>query len=153
MTDATDLTTAGPEEPTAATVPSSEAAPPPDTTVDRGAIGALRARDVDVSMGAIGVVRAERVSVELGAVGVAAARDLRLSAGGAGLLAAGEAHVEQAGIRTILAQRVTLGRGAFAGVVLTLRADGPGRPLLDWRGGLAAGGILALVMLLFRRSR
>jgi len=136
-----------------ATTPSTEATLPPDARVDRGAIGALRARDVDVSIGAIGAVRAERVSVELGTLGMAAAQDLRLSVGAVGLLAAGEAHVEQAGIRTILAQRVTLGRGAFAGVVLTLRADGPGRPLLDWRGGLAAGSILALVMLLFRRSR
>ncbi len=125
----------------------------PDITVERGALGAVQAGEVVVSIGAIGAVRADRVSVELGSIGAAAAREVRLRTAGVGALAALDARLEQTVVRTVVAQRVTLGRGTLAGIVIAARADGEGRPLLDWRGGLAAGTIFALVWLVARRLR
>jgi hypothetical protein len=126
---------------------------PPDVSVQGGAIGAVQAGEVVVSRGAIGAARADRVSVELGGIGAAAAGELRVSSGAVGFAAARDARFEQAIVRSVVAQRVTLGRGSAAVVVLALRSDGPGRPLLDWRGGLAGGTILGLVWLVLRRFR
>jgi hypothetical protein len=125
----------------------------PDISVEGRAIGVVRAGEVVMSRGAIGAARADRVSVELGAIGAAAGGELRLSAGAVGFAVAQEARFEQAFVRSVVAQRVTLGRGSAAGIVFALRSDGPGRPLLDWRGGLAGGTILALAWLVLRRSR
>jgi len=69
----------------------------------------------------------------------AAAREVRVSTAAVGGLAALDARLEQTVVRTVVAQRVTLGRGTLAGIVIAARTDGEGRPLLDWRGGLAAG--------------
>ncbi len=126
---------------------------PPDLTLQRGSIGALRAGEVVVSVGAIGAVRADTVSVELGAIGAAAAREIRVGPGAVGLLVAREARVEQAFVRTAVAQHLTLGRGSGAGVVFAVHADGEGRPVLDWRGGVVAGTIVGLVLVLLRRLR
>jgi hypothetical protein len=124
-----------------------------DVTVERGALGAVTAEDVFVSLGAVGAARADKISVELGAVGAAAAGDLRLSTGVAGLVVARDARFEQAIVRTLVARRVTLGRGSAAGIVFAVQSEGPGRPVLDWRGGLAAGTIVALAWLVARRLR
>ena len=126
---------------------------PSDLTIHRSAVGALRAGDAVVSIGAIGAARADRVSVEFGAIGAAAAREIQVGPGTVGLLVAREARVEQAFVRTAVAQHLTLGRGSGAAVVFAVHADGDGRPLLDWRGGLAAGTIVGLVWLLLRRLR
>jgi hypothetical protein len=125
----------------------------PDLTVDLGALGAVQAGEVVVSKGAVGAARADRIWVDLGVVGAAAAREQRVSTAAVGLALAQEAHFEQTVVRSVLAQRVTLGRGSAAAVVVALRSDGPGRPLLDWRGGLAGGLVLALAWLVVRRLR
>jgi hypothetical protein len=126
---------------------------PPDVSVQGGAIGAVQAGEVVVSRGAIGAARADRVSVELGAIGAVAAGRVRLSSGAANLVLAREARFEQAIVRSIFAQRVTLRRGSAAGIVLAARVDGPGRPLIDGRAGLLAGTIVALAWLIVRRLR
>lgn len=133
--------------------PTEEDASIPDVQVQRGAVGALQAGEVVVSVGAIGAARADRVSVELGAIGAAAAQEIRASTASVGLVLARDARFEQALVRSVLAQRVTLGRGSAAGIVIAAHADGEGRPLLDWRGGAAAGAIVALVWLVVRRLR
>jgi hypothetical protein len=69
------------------------------------------------------------------------------------LVVAREARIEQAFVRTAVVRDLTLGRGAGAGVVFALRSDGAGRPVLDWRGGVAAGTIVGLFWLLLRRRR
>ena len=125
----------------------------PDISVNRGALGAVTAGDVVVSVGAIGAARADRVSVQLGSIGAAAARELRVTTGAVGSVAAQSARFEQTLVRTVVAQRVTLGRGTLAGIVVAAHVDGEVRPLLDWRGGLAAGTIFALVWLMVRRLR
>ena len=135
--------------------PEPVGAPPPapDLSINRGALGALKAGQVDVSVGAIGAARADRISVQFGSIGGAAAREIQVSTGGVGGVLAQSVKLEQAFARSIIAQRVTLGRGAGAGIVLAARVDGDGRPLLDWRGGLAAGAVFALVWLVVRRLR
>jgi hypothetical protein len=134
--------------PTAGTQRSS-----PDVSLNRGALGAVKAGDVVVSVGAIGAARADRISIQVGSIGAAAAREIRVSTGGVGAIAGQNVQLQQSLVRTVVAQRVTLGRGAGAGIVVAARVDGDGRALLDWRGGLAAGTIFALVWLVVRRLR
>jgi hypothetical protein len=153
---ATETTPAASVGSTAETVtePATETRPAvPDVSVSRGGIGAVQAGEVVVSVGAIGAAQAERVSVELGAIGAVAAGRVRLSSGAANLVLAREARFEQAIVRSIFAQRVTLRRGSAAGIVLAARVDGPGRPLIDGRAGLVAGTIVALAWLIVRRLR
>ena len=110
-----------------------------------GGIGAARAEDVFVQWGGIGATRADTVSVEFGSIGAALAGEARVSQGYAGLLVAREATVEQALVRTMIAQRVTINRPSAVLILIAQRVDGSVRPLLDWRGALAAGlGVAAV---------
>jgi hypothetical protein len=136
-----------------AAAPAGPVATPPDVLVQRGAIGAVQAGEVVLSFGAIGAARAQRVSVEFGAVGALAGREVRVTQAGVGAVAAREARFEQAFVRSVIARDVQFARGSGAAVVIAGRVDGDARILLDWRGGLAAGSVLALVWLLLRRFR
>ncbi|MEO8229113.1 MAG: hypothetical protein ABI628_05040 [Chloroflexota bacterium] len=126
---------------------------PPDVLVKRGSIGSVEAGEVVVSVGAIGAARAKRVSVELGAVGALAGGEVRVSQAAVGAVAAREARFQQAFVRSVIARDVHFARGSGAAVVIAARVDGDARILLDWRGGLAAGSVLALVWVLLRRLR
>jgi len=85
------------------------------------------------------------VSVEFGSIGAALAGEARVSQGYAGLIVAREATVEQALVRTMIAQRVTINRPSAVLILIAQRVDGSVRPLLDWRGALAAGlGVAAI---------
>jgi len=110
-----------------------------------GGIGAARAEDVFVQWGGIGATRADTASVEFGSIGAALAGEARVSQGYAGLIVAREATVEQALVRTMIAQRVTINRPSAVLILIAQRVDGSVRPLLDWRGALAAGlGVAAV---------
>ena len=110
-----------------------------------GGIGAARAEDVFVQWGGIGATRADTVSVEFGSIGAALAGEARVSQGYAGLIVAREATVEQALVRTMIAQRVKINRPSAVLILIAQRVDGSVRPLLDWRGALAAGlGVAAV---------
>jgi hypothetical protein len=121
-------------------------------TVDvrRGGIGRLVATSVGVTQGGIGAARAERISVDMGAVGAAMVGRLDLSRGFARSILAREAHLEQAGAQTVVANHVTMGRGSGALVVVARRVEGDVRTLLDWRGALALGAALGLIVGLIR---
>ena len=126
-----------------------------DATADRvevrlGGIGALQAEDVFVQWGGIGATRADTASVEFGSMGATLAGESRLSQGYAGIIVAREATVEQALVRTMIAQRVTINRPSAVLVLIAQRVDGSVRPLLDWRGALAAGLGVAAVTTLVR---
>ncbi len=123
------------------------------THVQREALGAVQAGDLSVSFGAIGAARAERVSVELGAVGALASREASLTMSSAGVVAAQEARIGQSLVRSVFAREVHFARGSGAAVVIAARTDGQATVLLDWRGGIAAGTIFALVWLIVRRFR
>ncbi len=126
---------------------------PRDVLVQRGAMGSVEAGEVVVSVGAIGAARAQRVSVEFGAVGALAGGEVRVTQAAVGAVAARDARFEQAFVRSVVARDVHFARGSGAAVVIAGRVDGDARILFDWRGGLAAGTILALVWLVLRRLR
>ena len=118
--------------------------------VVQGGIGRAQATDIAVSQGAIGFARGDRVSLEMGAMGVAVAREARVQQAYARVVVAREAKVEQAAIGTMAAARVTFERTTAVGIVIAGRVDGTVRPLLDWRGALAIGAVLALLVGILR---
>ncbi len=121
-------------------------------TVDvlQGGIGRLVATNVSVTQGGIGAARAERISVDMGGVGAAMAGRFDLSRGAARSVLAREVHLEQAFAQTVVANQVTMARGSGALVVIGRRIDGEVRTLLDWRGALAMGAALGLILGLVR---
>ena len=68
-----------------------------------------------------------------------------MTQGFAGSVIAREATVEQAIVRTMIAQRVTVTRPTGVLVMIAAKVEGEVRPLLDWRGALAAGCAIGLV--------
>jgi hypothetical protein len=122
-------------------------------TIQQGGIGALSATDVAVSQGGVGALRAQRLSVELGGVGAAMTDQFDLRQGLAGAVIAREARFEQAGVRTLIANRVHFGPTSGAGVVLAAHVEGDVRTLVDWRGALAFGAAAGVVIGLIRGRR
>ena len=118
-----------------------------------GGIGALDAEEVFVQWGGVGAARADRLSVEFGSVGAALAGEMRLTQGFASAVAAREATIEQALVRTLIAQEVTINRPTGVLVMIAQRVSGDVRPVLDWRGALAAGAAFALITALIRGAR
>ncbi len=121
--------------------------------IHQGGIGALNAEDVAVSQGGVGALRAQRLTVEMGGVGAAMTNELDLRQGIAGAVIARDARFEQAGVRTLIANRVHFGPNSGAGVVLAAHVDGDVRTLFDWRGALAFGAAAGAVISLFRLRR
>ena len=75
----------------------------------------------------------------------------RLSQGIAQGMIAREATFEQGILGTLVAERVTVRQPSFVGMLLANRVDGEVRALLDWRGALAAGAAIGLLVGLLRR--
>jgi hypothetical protein len=121
--------------------------------VRMGGIGKVDAEDVYVQWGGIGNGRATTMSVELGSVGLALAGELRVTQGMVSNVAAREATVEQSFVRTLIAQHVTFSRPSGVLVLIAGRVDGDVRPVLDWRGALAAGLAFGLVGALAKAVR
>ena len=122
-------------------------------TLQQGGIGALTATDVAVTQGGVGAVRADRLSVELGGVGAAMTDQLDVRQGLVGAVIARDARFEQAGVRTLIANRVQFGPNSGAGMVIAARVDGDVTTLFDWRGALAFGAAAGLVMAIVRGRR
>lgn len=119
-----------------------------EVEVRLGGIGAVEAEDVFVQWGGIGATRADTVGVEFGSLGAALAGEVRVSQGFAGMVVAREATLEQAISRTVVAQRVTINRPSAIGILIAQQVEGSVRPLLDWRGALAAGTALGVAALI-----
>ena len=124
-----------------------------DAEIVRGAIGRLDARSVAVTQGAVGAGRAESLSLEMSAIGAAAAADATISRSIARAVLAGEVHLEQSAAQTVGADRVTMSPGSMAVVVFARRVEGEIKPLFDWRGGLALGAAIGVVLALVRPGR
>lgn len=124
--------------------------------VQLGGIGTAHAEQVSVAAGGIGAARADRVDVRFGSVGAGLAGELHVSQGSAGVVVAREATVAQGFVRTLVARDVTITRPSAVMLLIAARVSGDVRPLLDWRGALAAGlgfGIVTgLVRAVTRRS-
>jgi hypothetical protein len=126
------------------------------TTVDvrQGGIGQASATDVALSQGAIGYARGDRVSLEMGAIGAAIGDDVRVTQAMAQLVAArGDVTVDQSLVSTVIGYRVAFRQPSAVLLLVAGRVDGSVRPLLDWRGGLAAGVAAGIVLGLFRVGR
>jgi hypothetical protein len=125
-------------------------------TVDvrQGGIGRAHATDIAVSSGSIGFAQGGRVSLEMGAVGAAVGDEVRVTQVVAGFVAArGEATVDQSLVSTLIGDRVTIRRPSAVLVLIARQVDGTVRPLLDWRGAVAAGVAVAIVLGLLRLGR
>lgn len=123
-----------------------------DVRLQVGGIGSVHAETVSLSAGGIGAARAERVDVRFGSVGASLAGELHVTQGGAGVVVAREASVVQGFVRTLLARDVTIARPSAVLLLVAARVDGEVRPLLDWRGALAAGLGFGLVASLVRAA-
>ena len=126
------------------------------TTVDvhQGGIGQASATDVALSQGAIGYARGDRVSLEMGAIGAAIGDDVRVTQAMAQLVAArGDVTIDQSLVSTLIGYRVAIRQPSAVLLLIAGRVDGSVRPLLDWRGGLAAGVAAGIVLGLFRVGR
>jgi hypothetical protein len=113
--------------------------------VRMGGIGSLDAEEVFVQWGGVGAARAEKVGVEFGSVGAALAGELNVTQGFVNSVVARTATIEQGIARTVIAQRVTFARPSAVLVLIAAKVEGEVRPLLDWRGALAAGAAFGLV--------
>ena len=120
--------------------------------VHRGGIGRLTAKDVTVTQGGVGAARADHLTIDMGGIGAAIVGRLELTRGAARSILAREAHLEQSFAQTVVANHVSLERGSNAIIVLARRVDGDVRALLDWRGALAFGAALGVVIGLVRRG-
>jgi hypothetical protein len=126
------------------------------TSVDvrQGGIGRASATDIALSQGSIGFARGDRVSLEMGAVGAAVGDDVRVTQSVAGFVAGrGDATVDQSLVSTLIGDRITMRQPSAVLVLIARHVDGSVRPLLDWRGALAAGAAVGLVLGLFRVGR
>lgn len=117
----------------------------------QGGVAQAQATDIAVTKGGIALARGERVSVEMGGIGLLVARDARLSQGGAQTVLARDVHVEQGIVGTVVANHVTVARPSLVGLVLARNVHGEVRALLDWRGALAFGAVVGVLMGLLRR--
>ncbi len=127
--------------------------PLPDADLAFTAICRLDAGEVAASRSAVGVALADRISVELGALGGAAADEAHVSQAVVGRLLGGSVETEQTLIGTLVARSVTFRRASGSLVLIAGRVEGEVRTVLDWRGALAAGAAMGLVLGLLRRRR
>jgi hypothetical protein len=122
--------------------------------VRQGGIGRASATDIAVSQGGIGFAQGERVTLEMGAIGVAIGDEVRVTQSTAGYVAArGDATVDQSLVSTLIADGVTFRQPSAVLVLIARQVDGTVRPLLDWRGALAAGAVAGILIGLLRRGR
>ena len=122
--------------------------------VHQGGIGRASATDIAVSSGGIGIAQGERVSLEMGGMGAGIGGEVRVTQSMAGFVAArADATVDQSLVSTLIADRVTMRQPSAVLVLIARQVDGSVRPLLDWRGALAAGAVAGIVLGLFRLGR
>ena len=62
-------------------------------------------------------------------------------------------RIEQAIVRTVIANEVRVERTTGVLVLIARRVDGDVRTLLDWRGALALGAAIGVVSAILRRRR
>jgi hypothetical protein len=64
-----------------------------------------------------------------------------------------EVHIEQAGVRTILANNVRIEKTTGVILLIARRVEGDVRTILDWRGAIAFGAAFGVVLSIFRRRK
>jgi hypothetical protein len=132
--------------------PSARRVGPPEALdVRLGGIGRTDAEDVAVTWGGVGLANARSVSVELGGLGLGIGEQVRVTQSVARTVIGGEVELEQTVSRVVIGGRVSFRRASGAIVVLAGRTDGEVRALLDWRGALAIGATIGLILRMLRR--
>ena len=121
--------------------------------IHQGAVGRVEAGELTVTIGAVGAARAERIDIERGMLGAALADEVEITQSMVQTVVAREVGLEQVYARAVIAAEVTVEKPSFIGVLLAWKVTGDVRPLLDWRGALALGGIAAVAALIFGRGR
>ncbi len=119
--------------------------------VHQGGIARANATDIAVSQGGIAIARGDRVSVELGGAALTFARESRITQSFASSVLANEVTIDQGLVQTLIARRVTVNRPTGVLVMIAGRVEGDIRPILDWRGALAAGAVIGLLLGILRR--
>ncbi len=119
--------------------------------VRQGGIARVTATDVAVSQGGIAFARADRVSVELGGIGLAIAGDARVSQGMARTVVARDLYFEQGLIGTAVTGKATFVRSSGVFLLVAKDVEGDVKAVFDWRGALAFGAVVGLLLAVFRR--
>ena len=127
-------------------------ATPPRSTSSQGGIARARATDIAVSQGGIGLAQGERDVARDGLDRCRERRrEARVTQSLAAVVAGQDTTVDQiARQHARRRDRVTIRQPSAVLLLIAGRVEGSVRPLLDWRGGLAAGIGAALVLSLVR---
>jgi hypothetical protein len=110
-----------------------------NVNLSQGGVQSIDASTVTLSQGGAGQVRADSMSVEMGGVGLARVSTLTLGNGASAF--------------AVVADTATVEEGSNAFLVVTRSLSGNVRPTIDWRGALALGAGMGLVMSILRRLR
>lgn len=119
----------------------------------RGAIGGVRATEVTAHFAAVGGIAASHASVDMGVVGGLAAREAEIRQGVVRGVIAQNVSIEQSFVQSVTANTVKVGPRTAILVAVARNVDGEARILLDWRGGLILGAVVAALAGLLRLSR
>jgi hypothetical protein len=84
-------------------------------------------------------------------MGAAIGAENRVVQSMANIVAGGESTVDQSLVGALLGGRVTLRQPSAIGILIAGRVEGTVRPILDWRGALAAGIAIGLISRILRR--
>ena len=110
-----------------------------NVNLSQGGVQSIEATTVTLSQGGAGRVRADEMNVEMGGVGLARVKTLKLGNGASAF--------------AVIADEATVEEGSNAFLVLSRSLNGDVRPTIDWRGALAFGAGLGLILAIFRRLR
>jgi hypothetical protein len=110
-----------------------------NVNLSQGGVQSVEASTVTLSQGGAGQVRAETMSVEQGGVGMARVSTLTLGSGASAF--------------AVVADKATVEEGSNAFLVISRSFSGDTKPTIDWRGAMAFGAGLGLVISILRRIR
>ena len=98
-------------------------------------------------------MRADTVTADRSAVGAILARSASVRQALVRDVLGGEVRVEQAIVRTMVANRVAAGPRTGIVFLVARRVEGQPTVLFDWRGALALGAIVGAIAALWRLRR
>jgi hypothetical protein len=110
-----------------------------NVNLSQGGVQSVEASNVTLSQGGAGQVRAETMSVEQSGVGLARVSTLTLGSGASAF--------------AVVADKATVEEGSNAFLVISRSFSGDTKPTIDWRGAMAFGAGLGLVISILRRIR
>jgi len=91
------------------------------------------------------------VSLDRGLMGAAFGGESRVVQSMVNLIGSRESIVDQSLVGALVGGRVTVRQPSAIGILIAGRVEGTVRPILDWRGALAAGVAMGLISAVLRR--